>query len=97
MIFAVFDCGQQVIGVRRRSRWSAAAVISCGSRPNVVAADACDLQLRCIMCTHEAYRYRIGVCIGLRQKICISVSVENSVLGLTLMTAYHDLCGIKGV
>jgi len=32
----------------------------------------------------QKHRYRIGIGIGWRQKIGVSVSVENGVLGLTL-------------
>jgi len=33
----------------------------------------------------QKHRYRIGIGIGWRQKIGVSVSVENGVLGLTLI------------
>ena len=70
------------------SNVSAVAVISCSGGLIATAADALMFQLRYITVTYEAYRYRIRIVSVYGIKNRYIVSVENGVLGLTLVI--HD-------
>jgi len=73
----VFDCPPQIKGICRR-------------RCNYLRRrEPLICQSRCATAALEAYRYRIG--IGWQQKIGLSVSVENGVLGLTLQLSVNDV------
>ena len=72
------DFRQQIIGIRPAATGSpplSSDVVASGFRTHLI------FQSRCVPSAREAYRYRCR----LREKIVVSVSAENDVLGLTLV------------
>ena len=84
----MFDCPRQIKGIRRRAATGPrrTAVIRCGGGVWSLWSVSHAAPRAVRFWSVSKNRYRIGIVFNWQQKIGVSVSAENGVLGLTLET-----------